>query len=370
MSKPTNPRFNAGGNDFLVGLIDGVAKLLLTLGGLAALIGIIFLIVNYFSGGTLQGEALTDAQSLQRIWQQLALFGSLAVSIGAAWLLWEEETAGPIMMLVGIGLFLCNLWLPLTGAVASPNDLTNNAVTYLSYAGAPLALAGMFMTGFELLSRMRMRAVQGSKAENMKYGKGIKEEKDVRNVLLGKCWQLPYCRKFVRERCPIYHARRTCWKERVGCMCEESVIKNAMEGKVIATDIVAAAKFIPQNNKLTPNQKAERCRQCVIYNEHQKHKYKVTVPAVSAAIVGLYLVLRPSMTRMINESLLGISSTVDRATGSSTGATSTLSADGGRTTAIEGGVIPYSEIIFVVLALVLFAYAIKMIEYFYFKLKV
>src|SRR5262249_14119457 len=143
---------------------------------------------------------------------------------------------------------------------------------------------------FDVITRVRIRVREGARADQLKYGKGVKEEKDIRNVLLGRCWQLPYCRKFVRERCPIYHARRTCWKERVGCMCEESVIRNAMSGRVIPADAVAAAKFIPQNHKLTMEQKKERCRQCVIYLEHQKHKYKLAMPAAIGGMAVVYIV--------------------------------------------------------------------------------
>src|SRR5205823_3893098 len=121
------------------------------------------------------------------------------------------------------------------------------------------------------------------KKDTLKYGKGIKEEQNIRNTFMGKCWQLPYCRKFVRERCLIYHSRRTCWKERVGCMCEEEVIRNAMENRTIPKDAVAAAKYIPVNNRITMAQKRERCRQCVIFNEHLKHQYRLFLPVTVAA---------------------------------------------------------------------------------------
>ena len=136
-------------------------------------------------------------------------------------------------------------------------------------------------------SRTRMKI--GVKADTLKYGKGVKEEKDRQNVFMGKCWQLPYCRKFVRERCPIYHAKRTCWKERVGCMCEEEVIRVAMEGKPIPKSQLLDGSAIPRNHRLNEKQKAERCRNCVIYNEHQRHKYRALAPAVVLGYGVLYL---------------------------------------------------------------------------------
>ena len=66
-------------------------------------------------------------------------------------------------------------------------------------------------------------------------------------------------------------------------MCEEDVIRGAMEGRVISKDALVAATMIPRNNKLTIAQKKERCKTCVIYNEHQKHKYRASVWGILGA---------------------------------------------------------------------------------------
>jgi hypothetical protein len=125
---------------------------------------------------------------------------------------------------------------------------------------------------------------------------------------MGKCWQLPFCRKFVREKCPIYHAKTACWKELVGCMCEESVIRNAMENKPIPKDALLAAKMIPRNNKLTEAQKKERCRNCVIYNEHQRHKYKLYMPSVVLTFLAIYALFHGPLIAAVN----GLVSSVNR----------------------------------------------------------
>lgn len=151
-------------------------------------------------------------------------------------------------------------------------------------------------------------------------------------------------------------------------MCEESVIRNAMEGTVIPSDIVAAAKYIPRNNKLTPEQKAERCRQCVIYNEHQKHKYKLAIPATTLGIAAVYVVFREPMGQAIKSGLLNTDKFVKKATLQPQPGQSQQ--EEAQPTSIEGGVIPYHEIILVVCCFVVLAYMIKMIEYLLFRLKV
>jgi hypothetical protein len=170
-----------------------------------------------------------------------------------------------------------------------------------------------------------------------------KSEPEPGGALLGvfaKCYQLPFCRPVIRRNCPIYHARTKCWKERVGCMCEEKVIRHAMDmiiGKEIITfekekdlnaappepaiggliqmddsfiragqaapaasapvaeekpvEVKAAAPppnrrdvKIPHNPNLPHAVKVERCRNCVIYMEHQRRKYQLVAPAFVAGV--------------------------------------------------------------------------------------
>ncbi|MBS1707385.1 MAG: hypothetical protein JSS65_01545 [Armatimonadetes bacterium] len=368
----------SGLSDQITGFLDGVARLLLWVGGLLTVVGVGFLVYTYTQAGTASNAAQV-AQNIQ-MFRQAAFFGVLALSVGVAWLMWGEETAGPIMLIIGLGLVFSPSYLPgMLGA--QQGDKGAAAMEALASAGYPAAVVGFLLIGGHLFITVRQRAVQGARAEQLKFGQGIKEESDVRNVILGKCWQLPYCRKFVRERCPIYHSKKTCWKERVGCMCEESVIRNAMEGKVIPADVVAASKFIPQNHKLTAQQKFERCKQCVIYNEHQKHKYKLALPAAALGVAGVYIVTREPAGAFIKDKLVFVDKTaksvtslngdpgtqkptVDPVTGKAQA--KLVSED---VTGINNGFIPYHEILYFVIAMVFLAYLVRVIEFTIFKLK-
>ncbi len=189
----------------------------------------------------------------------------------------------------------------------------------------------------------------------MKYGKGVKEEPDKQNVFMGKCWQLPYCRKFVRERCPIYHARRTCWRELVGCMCEEDVIRGAMENRVISKDALSAANAIPRNNKLTIIQKRERCKTCVIYNEHQRHKYKAAVPGILCGAGFIYIIAHGPLISLTGGLIVQMGRLVGKLTYDKLGTDTS----------------PYfAEGLLVVLFIFGISYAMKLLEYLIFTLKV
>ena len=121
----------------------------------------------------------------------------------------------------------------------------------------------------------------------------------------------------------------------------------------------------PANSKLTPTQKFERCKQCVIYLEHQKHKYQLALPAAALTLIATYLALRLPIRDQVNGFLEKIDGVMGKATFDPAG--------GGpesELTSLTGGIIPYAEIIMIAGSLIIFAYMVRFIEYVVFKLKV
>ncbi|MFI5387363.1 MAG: hypothetical protein ACHQ50_14735, partial [Fimbriimonadales bacterium] len=279
-------------NEGLIELLASCARFLMWAGVLATLVGVGFLVFtcSVFSAGGAQGnpdQALSNISILEKI-----LYGGvLALGVSTTYLFWGESILAALQIMGAAVLFFSPFILDSAG-IARLNgkeiDPVAAALNALNHGGLVLGIIGLLVLAVDLSGRVKSRAQQGWKSDQMRYGKGVKEEVDRHNVFLGKCWQLPFCRKFVRERCPIYHARRTCWKELTGCMCEEEVIRNAMENKAIPKDALMAATYIPRNTKLTFDQKRERCKSCVIYNEHQKHKYKIALPATLCAMAAIY----------------------------------------------------------------------------------
>lgn len=361
MYKP-DPSKSGNESDAVIGFIDSGAKFCFYAGLIGLIVSLSMLIYTAVAGGT-SPDHLEQAKANINLFKQIGMFAGLLGGLGASWLFWGEETLGAALLIVGGGLYFGPQWMPIVLATNN-NEVSNAAIAAVGESSVPLAIIGLLGISIDLFTRVKLRMNEGAKADQLKYGKGLREEKDTRNVFLGKCWQLPYCRKFVRERCPIYHARRTCWQERVGCMCEESVIQNAMEGKVIPSDVVAASKFIPRNSKYTPQQKAERCRQCVIYNEHQKHKYQISIPAMVGVLIAFFFAVKNPLTGLIDQFLINTERLTNRATfaGGSQGAEKATSA--------AAGVIPYAEIVLVCMFLILFAYCIRVLEYLIFKLKI
>src|SRR5579862_9447189 len=345
-------------NEGFIEFLSSVARFLLWAGAVATIVGVGFLVYTAiaFSGGATPGPA-ANALSNISILEKILYAGVLALGVSTAYQFWGESSLG-VAQLLGAGLlFFSPLILSMAGI--SAGDRTDGPVTMamaaLTHGGMVLGLISFVSIGVDVATRAKERSRQGWKSDQMRFGKGVKEEQDRHNVFLGKCWQLPFCRKFVRERCPIYHARRTCWRELTGCMCEEEVIRNAMENKAIPKDALMAATYIPRNMKLTVEQKQERCRSCVIYNEHQKHKYKAAMPITLLGFAGIYFLFHEQLIEVTGGLIGGLDKLIGNVTYSKTGKLDQP--------------LMFKELLLACLMVVLLAYAMKVLEYVIFKLK-
>lgn len=352
------------------GILDSASKVCLWGGLVLMIIAIAGLALTYQAFLQANPNAsVPQGMSNIDLLSKLLYVGCIAAMAGSTFIWWGEETLGVFQIALGGIIWASPFWIPPllgAGANGTTSEVSQRAVATIQMGGTIFGGLAIMVLVADIAVRVRQRAQQGSRADQLKYGKGLKEESDIRNVFMGKCWQLPFCRKFVRESCPIYHAKRTCWRERVGCMCEEEVIRKAMTGGTVATlskDTVAAARFIPVNNRLNLEQKKERCRQCVIYNEHQKHKYKLALPMTVLGFALIYIVMRTALLGMTTN-MIGA---MDRILGN-------FSYGGGKqnrmTESVQGGGFMFQEVLLICLMIVVLAYVLKVLEYLIFKLKV
>lgn len=345
--------------DTVLEVIGNLAKAVAWLSVAATVVGLGFLIYTAIIGS---GQVPDVAQASRNIdlFGKLLLGGVIGLGISTTYIFWGEDVLGAGQLILAAVMFFSPLYMPATGIVAGDQPITAKALTTVQSGGMILGLIGIIVLLIDLSIRTKGRLTQGSKADMMKFGKGIKTDPDRQNVFMGKCWQLPFCRKFVREKCPIYFSKRTCWNELVGCMCEEAVIQNAMEGKPIPKEAILAANYIPRNHKLTVDQKKARCRQCVIYNEHQRHKYRLYLPITLAGFGLFYLIFRIPLLAVTG----GIVDTIDRMIGAAT-----FKKAGGQVVTETMGGRWFNELLLVCIMFVLLAYVLKVLEYTIFKLK-
>ena len=343
-------------------MLGGIAKVLAYLGGVASLLsfGLLIWYAFSFSSGSPTKEAVSMALSNILLARNVLALGLIGFGVGTAFMWWGEPKLPIVQVVVAALVAGTPFYLPLiVGEVK--NVVPAKAMETAQASGVVFVMIAAVILIVDVAVRIKDRSSVGMKADQLKFGKGVREELDLKVVFMGKCWQLPYCRKFVRERCPIYHAGRTCWKERVGCMCEEEVIRNALEGKTIPKDSLRTNKYIPKNNKLTLAQKAARCRQCVIYNEHQKQKYKLWLVITNVGSLALAVLLWNPLLAAFNGALGSIDKVIKGVL-----VTGEVNVKG----MLEGQGMPFVPMLLACIMLITFTYALKLLEYLIFKVKI
>jgi hypothetical protein len=258
--------------------------------------------------------------------------------------------------------------------------------------GAP----GLVMVLRALFVRI-MEGRQGEDLTSVQYGQNAAREDDTPRALipvLAKCWQLPFCRAGIRKKCPIFLAKTKCWKEKVGCMCEENIIMLAMGGAESQTPVNMTKEMgfvpigdllaknsedkraniptrqgpngvrIPVNPHITPEQQKYRCHNCIIYNEHQRLKYSFFSVPVTLFVPVLVFWQFDSVRMMLTSLLKGIDKLVAHLQFSGDGA---VSLDLSRQIA---GSMPIETILIICLVLVLMTWAQRLLEYCIFTIKI
>ncbi len=311
-----------------------------------------YLLYGFFSGKM----ANAAGASTQTALHALALVQSISVYLNVSLLVtliltvvlyWEEEVIAWMLLLLAVvfsyGITFSTDYFASSGAKLKDGPASAAALSQINAMAIQFAVAGgiLFLKG--LWNRLK-NARYGHDLTDMQFGKEAPQEHNVPRALLGaaaKCWQLPYCRERLRDKCPIYHARTRCWKERVGCMCEENIVRLAMAGDDAPVNLGAGASAagfvpigdliarsekeqrpviptrqgprgvrIPTNPHLSDAQKRQRCRTCIIYSEHQRRKYNLISPFVTLAVPVLTVVFYSNIQMLLENFLHNLDSLV------------------------------------------------------------
>ena len=203
---------------------------------------------------------------------------------------------------------------------------------------------------------------------NAKYGAGTKKQpvSTQRKVFLGRCWEGPFCRDHIRVKCPIYLKRRgPCWRYKEGCMCEPRIVLQAMitpDWKDQMTQAHQSLETGGPHKILSAEGKRERCRNCVIYNEHQRQKHKALTWLALIVVPSLLVLNFTWLQAVVNQILFGLDAATKRFS---------FNNDPAGITALHDGA--YSMIAWVFIfavSIILLSQVLKVIEYFCLKLKI
>jgi hypothetical protein len=248
-------------------------------------------------GGFL-GEAASP-EVIQKGTQNLALVGqamALAGAVGTICLVivtFEEIAVAVVAGLVGIGLVL-GFPLMVAGQVAPAAQQAGEMIT--RWAGvtgqAMVAIVGLRIL-VEIVNYIREAPARRAR---MAEEQGLdKAKKTSRGPIfrLSRCWETPYCHEAIKEMCPAFKNRKNCWRLRQGCNCDPHLIESLLK-RGGSTDVLPeqgseyVRSDLQSESRQAGEQRTRECRNCPIFNEHQREKFRLLNPIIVAgAIVGL-----------------------------------------------------------------------------------
>ncbi len=367
----------------------------------------LFIYLSYgLYSGQLAGAAAnkTEAQHAVLLVQQLSFYLniSLIISLLSGLLLYYELDQLGIILLGLAGILAYGMRF--AADFLAPGQLANGPASKALFQEFELAAVMIGAPGVVFVLKDLVSRIVDSRSRQdltkLTYGTDIAKQRDQPSALLGAfaaCWQLPFCREGIRIKCPIYLARTKCWHERVGCMCEENIILLAMGGgkeqpqdmtaspaatggfvpigdlltkstekarAAIKTRVGPRGVRIPTNPHLSDAAKRQRCRNCVIYNEHQRQKYSLLSGPVTLAVPALVAWNFSNLTALISGVVNEMELFVRRF--SFNGHPPNIS----EVTKSLAGNLFVETVIIVCMALILMTWAQRLLEFCCFKLKI
>ncbi len=244
----------------------------------------------------------------------------LIVNLIAGAICFFEEQTYPVVLLLIAGFLMYGLQYSIDAIFGDGKQLVAGKASQMSLLRLHQWAMTIAVPGVILLVVSIIQSVLSPEKIDLtavSLGKGAAEQQNSGGLIpaFAACWQLPFCREGIRKTCPIFHAKTKCWKQGVGCMCEQSIIQLAGTGqkqemtpeelqrikgfvalgdlieksdqetrKTIPTRVGPRGVKIPINPNITPQQARERCKGCIIYNEHQHRKYNFFAPVITLAV--------------------------------------------------------------------------------------
>ena len=313
-------------------LIITVGTYLMNAAFIAAGLGALYLLYALFSGNltALAGLPKADQARLMSVVNTAgkALAGGLAIgSLCALVVTWGEESTGYILLggaaLLGLGVpFIYNVAGGQGAGNGPASSHVNVALAQFIHAAYIPGMVGAGLSAWDIVKRLASGVKPKTlEKETFTYGgAATADDRPRRTSLLAKCWEGPYCREFIRTTCPIFIARKACWREKRGCYCEEDIVSSAAarvqgiqldmappEISIVAGGGVASVSTLGggpatpiRRIELSHRQKVERCKHCVIYNEHEREKYKLLMPVTIVGTLVLCFVLASPLRHFVS----------------------------------------------------------------------
>jgi hypothetical protein len=240
--------------------------------------------------------------------QVLGFFGEILFASGAvATLCVTLITLEEIYWSVIAGALGVVLLLGVPGMVANVavGGQVPEAAKVVAYWGTLTGKAMILIVVGRVIYEIYRQMSEGGERKHLKEEEVAKGQRKAIKVpkeqIFAKCWQLPFCHDAVRELCPDFKAKKTCWKFGRGCNCDPDLVETLISSRPAGVRGRASegAYLMAELEADVPKARSERtipCARCPIYTEHQRRKFKVINPLLIVVTVVLLVILYPTLT--------------------------------------------------------------------------
>ena len=353
---------------------DKLTTLGLQIGAIGFAAASLYLLWGVISGALSKTLALGSAD-MQRIVQNvqiactaLRVCGLALVICGAVRYYLDEET-GYVLFITGAIL----RWGMPVAVGSSLREVTAAAATLPAYVASQYSLVGTvsLLVAIPFILVDLSRKLRGAKrrAARAAVVQLEPDEAVAKTHVTIFCWQMPYCRDYLRKFCEAYERRKSCWRIKSGCYCDEEMILRVMKrsatSRVSGFDQRFASLAGEGKKSMTGAQKRQRCRECFIFTEHQKVKYRMLSPmAFPATALLMYIYLAP-----VKAGLHSALAMTDKFAGRLSFGTQTQTMLGNQW-AVSSGSSTVEWLFLICLGLIVLTYILHGLEYFIFDLQV
>jgi len=310
----------------------------------------------------LMGKLLTAAAVIGTIAFALATIADVAYVVAAA--------------LIGLGLIFGTPVLIISKLQAG-NAAAEVIRTWTFNAGIGMCIVAGLRVLYQIGYTIKYGSVAKKKAEEEEQERlGPKKTKRAQSIY-AMCWGLPYCHDTIREVCPAFKERKTCWRFGKGCNCDPTLVESLIRAGAARVgkgqDKASTRTQMTQDAYLRETLGAGKagaaaaggrtldCKKCPIYGDHQRQKFNIVNPIAIIATIALmalaYAPLKNAYFATIN-ALAGVAGQFDL-----TGKSAVKWVDYLNTPAVQ-------VFFFTIVGLFLLAYVLKVIEWLIFVRKV
>lgn len=260
------------------------------------------------AGSASAGDVARLAANMRVMGQILAL-SSLVGAVAFVVLTLSELALAVALGILGVGLLLGMPVLVATNLAQAPETVVAPINEWTRNAGMAILLIVGLRILYEIVETIRTAEARRKEREEREEETGLKKaKKSTKPGIWSPCWGLPYCHEAVKEQCPAFKARRSCWRYGSGCNCDPSLIErlirsgglDSAKGASRATSREKAVQAAYVRSDLqadSPLKAAERtipCSKCPIYLDHQRQKFKIVNPiAIVATLIAMAVLYAP-----------------------------------------------------------------------------